>query len=478
MCFIFSDRFEMQAALLASTDYISPDEFELVLRSTEDAQPSVIPSKRPASSSLENGTKKAARISGNNDAASEPDRSVTSELLGSRGETLTNLTEKLGAATVEIMRLKGSVEELQEERNEYRLRAVQSERLQKETGEKLQAATRKNQTAVLEDTKLVENEIKEKSDKKVHDLKKQYDKKLQVFKDKLQQTAKEKEDKRKNKIDDFKKKHVEEQAMRDKAHEEKIKESKGKDRERQQELKDLKAEHQKVQKQLKEEQKAKIKTLKPEHSKAVKEKSEALKSIQAENRLLQNAINQAKDKNTKLEETVESLEDKNNKLEDELKSQKGEVKHLKGIIVTREGCLDQWKQAHADLQVAHNAKLEEEGRKWQVQHDKAESYCQELTSQRRTNFVLRNGMDRKDGEIADVRKELSVARERVGISRCGVKGGDVVDDALGAKLLGDWSAAAATLAENSMEGSGGTSSAGMSCDETQLLGDWSARPPA
>ena len=338
----------------------------------------------------------------------EPTQKIAegAEEVASESSGLSDLTDRLSEAKKEIQilketnvkykdkansefkRLKDLNTDLENERDELRVRAVESEAEVEELQAKLKAKAPGDKGPALALSKKLENEVKAKYDTKLQTLQTKHDEKLQKCKETNQQALKKKDEKHQEKIDELKDKQ-----------QEKLDELRDRDQKREEEWKTFKAEHQKLQKQLKTEQQEKIKEAKPETNKALKEREKEVTQLR-----------QVVDRLSKTQATLKNI---NERLEAEKRDLETKNLDLENMVHRRTEFIEDQYKKQTEMEFKYQDKLNHEGDRFQLQYDRAEDLAKRLVQQQRNDFVFRNSHNQAIKRKEELEKELHVAREQI-----------------------------------------------------------------
>ena len=414
MCYSFSDKLwesESIAALINNGRIHRPASMKLP---ADNSFATKVPNKRRASTSLEHGPSKVAKRSSDENPASSSGQSETRTETAPSDKPVTDRWKQLKEANDRLECLKAelaSAKEVEDERDQWRLKAFAADDDINELKAKLQGAASKNKTANLATSKRLESEIKTKWEKKLDDLQDEHENKLEGWKTRYLQELKKRGSAHDANVAELKIKHKEQQEAKDEAHAEKIRSLKIADQQRQAELKAFKDEHRKIQANLKAEQQAKIKEAKPETNKLVKEKDNALKDSVQNVKQLRLTIEKMRTTERKLESEVDRLEAEKKVFCKTIADKDLLVDQYDTTLKIRDDDLERLKQDKAQEKAEFEAKLQYEGRRWQLQYNNCAEMTRRLTQQQRSNLVLRNANDRNAKRIAELEIELLGARE-------------------------------------------------------------------
>lgn len=177
--------------------------------------------------------------------------------------------------------------------------------------------------------------------------------------------------------------------------------------------KDLKAETEDLQKSLREEQLKAIKAWKPEHSKTVKEKDDLVKERDKKIQKLRAIRTELQEKTENLQGELDEANAQKEELEANIKAKDVELEERLKKISEQHQSLATSTETNEGLIGGYNAKLVHEGKRWQLQYDRAEKYAKERTQLQRQAFIMRQAFDRATKRIEDLQTQLSAVTEQV-----------------------------------------------------------------
>lgn len=464
MCFAFTDAFEKRTDLSKVTQSVEPClSYTDTLLVNEDIAAPVTPSKRRASALLEREPVKAAKLSSVEDkdaTDASPTRDLSSLVPSNKQVVdrakLANYTARhnklqidFEKAQAEMSGLQKQCDDLEADRDEYRLKSVHLENEVAELNEDSQGAKGKKKGSGHTMSKRLENEIKENYEKKRARDQAKHDQQLQQAKVKHQRQQEAKDEKYENKLEDLEEKHAKErtqsaekyrnlrdlcqkklderdakhkktlddqqkrhqndQKTKDDARDKKISELKSKDQKREEEWRNFKAEHKKLQKDLREDCQEEVKSLKPEHSTAVKDRDSTIKEREHEIVKLRASIDDLKHAKLVVErerESIRALDEEKGRGILRLK----EVKNgMAAVILSRNEEIEAYKK-----------RLEYEGQRWQIQYNEKVDLEHRLVHQQRSAYTLKQGHTRKDKRMEDLEGELTATKGELEAARAEV----------------------------------------------------------
>ena len=252
MCYAFAERFEENTNLLNLTERNSKDRTVSSLMSTTmSASAEAASRKRRASSASEHQLVKARKLCDDADDSSLSGQSEASGQVIAAGGGRCEPAEELARMKSEVRRLKASVTELSNEREEYLVRSVDAETENEELKTKLKEAKGKNASSGAVQSKRLREEIEQKCALKMKTQQAGHEEKFKNLHGSYQIELNQRRDKHDAKIEELNEKHAKEQKAKDEAQKKKIDDMKAKDLKRDGEWKAFKAEHLKIQKDLK-----------------------------------------------------------------------------------------------------------------------------------------------------------------------------------------------------------------------------------
>ena len=462
MCYAFSESFEEQAALLVTGECVLGSYSYQTGSAAATAKDDTVSLKRRASSSLEHEPKKASKLSAdddpaeqaatkaNDDATSSKGRGSTSPEhqpksvgktskgngcigeLGqsgtngqahSSGEDLSELKKELARAQDRNKTLESKLahsQEFEDECHGLRVETAFQKENTKGLTEKLQTAASEKKGINLALSKTLETEAKKKYEKKLENQQKRHDAALEDMRQKHQNALNKKQKASEEKFEACKQKHQEQQEAKDAAQKTKLQECKDKN----QQLKDETAAEKK---RLRTEQQDEIKKWKPQHSDNIKKMERLLKEKQTVITRLEKKIEKLESDKTTLDKKGHESNDRIKTLQAVVDEAKVRSQDLQTRFNTQGDVLKEWQKANADLTRNYDAKLDYEGRRWQLQYNKGEQLSFKLVHQQRSNFVLRNTNNRNAKRIEELEVGLKAAKEEFESYKAAAT---TVDDAL------------------------------------------------
>ncbi|KAK3699508.1 hypothetical protein LTR37_016377 [Vermiconidia calcicola] len=361
--------------------------------------------KRRASSPLEHEPAKAAKVSnnissshdsenGDGDQAGSESEAVEGEQAGSRGEDW----------EAEVKRLRSFMLEVGDERDKYRLKAIEYEAANEELEAKLHRAKANKDGVGMELSKRLEKEIQAK-----------YQDKINGLKEKWKKFDNEKVAKHQQEVEALQKKHENQQKLKDLACNKKIEEAKDRAEKQVTEMKkkldDAKENHKTAQDDLKMKHKKELSSYKPEHSNAVKEKDKALKEKIKKIEELEKSAKEREARVRTFENKVGELDCENGDLKALLRTKANELSDLETKFYTKCEEIDNMKKKWIEAKAALEAKLAHEGRKWRQQHNIAKEAELKFISTVRGNTLARQIQERQRKQIVELEAELKRGKD-------------------------------------------------------------------
>ena len=322
-------------------------------------------------------------------------------------EKLFQLQRELAEEKSMTKRLTCELEEAESERNEYRLKAFDAEA---EANELRTSQTSRGGDSLAQrkaDSQKVEQSVKSKWQQKLQTQKEHFEERIEVLTEKHQ-----------DKLEELRERHSEQQKAKDvalgKKHQDinkRIEDNRAKCRQLVNDArtseKKTKEDAAQAKKDLKAEQQEEIRKYKPETAAAVKEQKELVKTKQNEILGLQDHCGKLKCKIDEYKVALDVLEQQKHDLAEKVSKYRDKEDFLDGQLADVQGENELLCKNYAVERKAFDARCEEDGRKWQIQYNNAQEFMQKVIQHQRINFVLRNGNERRDRQIADQRDEIS-----------------------------------------------------------------------
>ena len=404
MCFIFSDRFELQRQLIASADYLHDSKSPQSTEPEREVPPSAIPCKRSAPSPPESKKTKVRKVVVDDDTSSEYSPSEAGVQIFSGGENAVDLTQESTAAKVRTKQLERQLAELKEKYDDLRDQKFELEVKEEKRVERVKIEKADDKATQRAVNKKVEESVKADYEDKIQVLKEKQNAKLGEQKAKFNQILKSKAETYRKKVEENKTKtqELEKKAKEEKAHYGQVE-------------RELKAETQELRKQLRDEQQEEIKKYKPEHSQAIREKNRALKEKQDEISECRRQVAELKTWEKELVNGKRRLVDETTQMKSTSASKDAVIKDLQSVVEARRAEIEKLTKARDDMDEQYRAKLTFEGKRWQLQFNNAQKLNTEIVQQQRTNFVLRNSNNRSAKRIEELEVEVQAAKDQIDV---------------------------------------------------------------
>lgn len=367
--------------------------------------------KRKASESLDSGAAKKVKCSSSAGAENEGSgdgEEEGSEVVSNSAAVVLEERESVGWLKVQLAQTAKALAkqkrmvaetakelvEKEEEIDEWRLKAITLESEKKTWTEKIKRAHAEKVEAVKDISKNLKAEHEQKLQKAVQA-------KLELFKKRLE---------------DFKANHFEQIDEAKDAADEKVRKMAA-------ENKKVKAECKQLVADTKADCKEQVKNAKPETAKAVKEKDAEIKKLKEENTKLSNTSRKVEKLNGKLETEVDNLDQKQKDLHGCIDKLTSDRNTLQSALVSKTTELHSLAVSCANRELEIDQKLQNEGRRWQIQYDRAQETAVTADHHRRACFELRNANERKNGEIRDWKEAFKRSEEGEQVLRDNVERG-------------------------------------------------------
>lgn len=391
MCYTFTDKMKEEESVLKLEQYGANDQPAMSHEVNAGKAVGGGERKRPAEEELESGRIKIAKVAKDNGGKMIEDRLAEMERqLAKKDETIKSQRATLEKAKTRHLEMKDDISELEEEvdrktrdcdkwmnramKLEARNQAlVEANRVVDMSAEAENTeALRKSEAQKKSEYVDLKKQLREKFNTKLEGQKEKDEKERKGLKSNYDSQLKKQQDANKTKVADLNK-----------------------------EIKTLKDTHNKETQALKSKHREEIKNGKPEHSKAMKEKTQELKAKNKEIDELNEELGSAETKIGNLESDIFTLNKEKKDLHDEVRAKGIENKGLRDHIKKQDNAIGQYK-----------SRIVHEGKRWELQKNKAETAENQVMNQQRTNFALRMERDAQGNRIRGLESQLQRAQAR------------------------------------------------------------------